>query len=388
MANTKVMFSADDMLAAGSAETGLSDFGPADHIEALRMLVDSTNKDIALSAMGTMAFPAEVHRVLVNRLRFADYLKRHPEILNEDVSDPIVVFGLPRSGTTKLQRMMSADPGVQSLLYWRLVNPATFPNAVPGAEDPRIEAGRQAVAMMMQVAPGFLASHPTCYDQADEETFLMILSFRCVLNYLLQPAQGYYTWLRQQSRRSMYVYLKQLLQYLQWQDGGRRGRPWILKSPVHTENLDLITELFPKVTVVFTHRDYKATIASFCRLIEMAWAIKQDNPDLHFIGRMAIEMWSGQLHTHVSQREALGARANVIDVRYDEVKDDVMAVLRRVYQRAGRELTPQCEQAMLAWEADNQPGKLGTYTYTLERYGLSPAIIEERFGGFDRRFNG
>jgi hypothetical protein len=36
-------------------------------------------------------------RDLVNRLRFQKDLKKHPEILDEDVSDPFVIMGLPRS---------------------------------------------------------------------------------------------------------------------------------------------------------------------------------------------------------------------------------------------------------------------------------------------------
>src|SRR3546814_12861105 len=65
-----------------------------------------------------------VHRCLVNRLRFARDVDLHPEILQEDVSDPIVILGFPRSGTTVLQRMISADPAMQNLALWRVLTPA------------------------------------------------------------------------------------------------------------------------------------------------------------------------------------------------------------------------------------------------------------------------
>src|SRR5690606_6163617 len=83
------------------------------------------------------------HRLLVNRLRFAEDLAHHPEILDEDVSDPIVVIGFPRSGTTVLQRMMSADPAMQSLKLWRLLNPAPFPGEAPGEPGGRLAFAEQ-----------------------------------------------------------------------------------------------------------------------------------------------------------------------------------------------------------------------------------------------------
>ena len=379
-------FSMSEILAAASSETGLKDFGPESHIEALRVLVDSTNRDITLTPLGTMAFKAEVHRMLVNRLRFADDLKRYPEILDEDVSDPIMVIGLPRTGTTKLQRMMAADPDTQPLHYWRLLNPAPFPNAVAGQEDPRIEVARQTMAMMVQLAPGFMASHPTFADQPDEETFLQLFSFRSVLNYLLHPAHSYYQWLLKQSQRDTYVYMKQLLQYLQWQDGGKRGRPWVLKSPVHTENMDLIAELFPQATIAFTHRSYYDTIPSYCRLMEMSWGIKTENVDPLAVGRMGVKQWSDATRKHLEQREALGTQLNIVDVTYEQIKDDPLTAIRRIYGRAGRELTPQREQAMLKWSADNPQGQFGSYSYSLENYGLTRADIDAAFGGFEPRF--
>ena len=236
-------FSVETMLAAASAATGLDDFGDEEFREALTRLVDSTNQEGNLSALGAAAFEGDVHRLLVNRLRFAADLKRHPEILEEDVSAPIVVLGMPRSGTTKLQRLMAADPDVQRLEYWRLFNPAPFPEAVAGQPDPRIEATRQALAMMAQMMPSWSESHPTSHDAVDEEVFLQLFTFKCVFTFVSRPVPAYAAWYHTQSQRGTYRYMKQMMQYLQWQDGGRAGkngdRPWCMKSPAHLGKPDL-----------------------------------------------------------------------------------------------------------------------------------------------------
>src|SRR6266542_2276394 len=114
-----VTFDAQQLLAAARAQTGLEDFGPQPFVEPLERLLKAAAEEANLNEIGVMALQGDVERFLSNRLRFQQDLKAHPEILGEDVSDPIIVTGLPRTGTSKLQRMLSADPGVQQLLVWR-----------------------------------------------------------------------------------------------------------------------------------------------------------------------------------------------------------------------------------------------------------------------------
>ena len=381
------IFAVAGMLAAASAETGLNDFGDGEFREALTRLVDSTNKEIALSAMGAMAFKGEVHRTLVNRLRFAADLKRHPEILNEQIDDPIIITGLPRTGSTKLQRMMAADPESHSLKFWQMMNPAPFPDAVTGIEDPRIETGRQTLEIMNQLAPGFGQSHPTQFDDVDEEVFLQMFTFKCMLTYLSHPAPAYFDWLMTQSLRGTYRYMKQMLQYIQWQNGGWQQRPWIMKSPVHVANLDLLLELFPNATIVVTHRDLNKVLPSFCRLMGHSWKIKTDNVDPLVLGQMSLTLWSGELKKHLQQRQSLGSKIQLMDVSYDDVKNNAIGAIARIYNLAGRELTPSRRQAMLAWEAKNPQHQQGGYSYKLEDYGLTREAISTAFSEYQQRFS-
>ena len=383
-------FSVVDMLAQASAETGLDDFGEEEFREALMRLVDSTNNDVILSTLGAAAFRSDVQRILVNRLRFADDLKRHPEILEEDVSDPIVILGLPRTGTTKLQRFMSADPDVQRLEYWRLLNPAPFPNTSAGAEDPRIEVARQAIGMMAKLMPKWMDSHPTAAEEVDEDVFLQLFTFKCIVLYMFRPVPSYQDWMATQSLRGTYRYTKQLLQYLQWQDGGQGGkcggRPWILKTPIHLGTTDLIVEQFPKATLVFTHRDLHQVIPSHCRLMESIRGLYSDTVDLHEIGRSCLGVFSTEMEKHLRLRDRMGSRLPILDIQYEQVRDDPIGVIREIYGRAGRNLTPQREQAMLDWEKNHPQHYGGSYSYRLEDYGLTHAAIDSAFSEYLRRF--
>ena len=129
------------LMADARKATGLSSFNVNDWGPFTRYL-DGVARGVDFKPGGIETFRNAMLRHLVNRLRIEDDLRRHPEILDEDVSDPIVIVGMPRTGTTKLQRMLSAAPEVQKLYLWRMLNPAPFPDAVAGAPDPRIQAAR------------------------------------------------------------------------------------------------------------------------------------------------------------------------------------------------------------------------------------------------------
>ena len=379
------MLSVDSMLAAASAETGLHDFGDETFREAMTRFVDAHH---GLSELGVMAVKADIHRILVNRLRFAEDLKRHPEILDEDVSDPIVILGMPRTGTTKLQRLMSADPDVQRLEYWRVLNPARMPASDAVQPDPRIAMAQQSIEMIKQLMPDWMKSHSQDVHEADEEVYLQIFSFKCVMNFMSRPVPNYQAWLRTQSMNDSYGYMKQMIQYLQWQDGGKQGRPWIMKSPVHMGEMDLLLNHFPKATLVFTHRNLHDVIPSMCSLLEKPWRLHLDHVNKHAVGLACLADWGTEMRQHMKLRDSMGSRLNILDVQYEQVKDDSMKVVRRIYQHAGRELTPQREQAMRAWEAKHPQHAGGKPDYKLSYYGITNADIDSFFHEYNQRFAG
>lgn len=374
------------MLARARAETALDDVGGEEFIEALKVLVNSSNNDGTLSAMGVAAVEDEIHRILINRLRFADDLKKHPEILDEDVSDPIIILGMPRTGTTKLQRMMAADPDVQRLDYWRLLNPAPFPGAPSGVDDPRIAAAHEAVAAMHQMIPDWIACHPTAADAVDEEVYLQVFTCKTLITCAARPVPSYKAWLQTQSMRGTYDYTRRLLQYLQWQDGGKRGRPFILKSPVHMGTVDLLIEFFPAATLVFTHRDLCTAFASICRLLESTWGLYADVVDRNEIGRAARDVFLAELNKHLELRDRLGARLRIFDVQYEQIRSDPLGVIGEIYRRAGRELDPERRKAMREWEAANPQHTAGKLDYRLEDYGFTRADVEACCRVYFQRF--
>jgi hypothetical protein len=375
------------IMASASAQTGLDDYGYDEFADDLVRWVDAVEGEARLSVAGAVGFRASLQNNLVNRLRFHEDLKRHPEILEEDVSDPISIVGLPRTGTTKLLRLIACDRGVRHLPFWKLLNPARVPGAPGGGPDPRIAIADEHVAVLRDNFPELLAGHPFGTHEPDEEIFLMELVPDSWFNTTVRfHTPGYFAWWVDRPRDHVYGYLRQLLQYLQWQDGGRRGRPWVLKSPAHTASLDLLLSYFPRATIVQCHRNLTEAIPSTARIVEQMRLLLSDRVDPLELGPEVLSAFSGDLVRCVQCRKALGEDPRIVDVSYADLLVDARAAIKEVYAATGRPLSEETIRAMARWEVDNAQHRFGRHIYSLERYGYTESGIAEACGAYLARF--
>jgi hypothetical protein len=368
------------LMRSACEETGLDDYGDLRFVDYLNRWCAALPAEARLSAMGVEILKPTIARMLVNRLRMQRDIAQHPEILDEDVSNPIVVVGFPRTGTTKLQRMMSAHPGTQALPVWQLMNPAPFPGSAPGALDPRIAAAQQDTAMMAEMFPDWVAGHPAQACDADEETFMMEMTFETV-TYWRTQVPSFERWATSRPPVATYDYLKRQLQYLQWQNPGGRA-PFVMKAVIHTNNLDLLLHHFPNATIVHTHRDPRVAMQSASRLLElMRWMVSAE-VDLAATGADEVRYWSRATETNIAQRAQLPAGVPLIDVHYADVNADPLPVIRQIMDAHGMAITDDDEAAMLTWQRENPQHLFGRHVYSLERFGLTAKDIETTFAAY------
>jgi hypothetical protein len=162
--------------------------------------------------------------------------------------------------------------------------------------------------------------------------------------------------------------------------------PWILKTPAHLGGLQALAATFPGATVVHTHRDLTVVMPSACRLIEIARRMMSDDVDLVALGNEVLGVWGDEMARYISLRERLGNHLRVVDVSYAELMKDPIAVIREVYRRHDRELTPEAEHNMLNWERENPQHRFGRMSYSLDQYGLTRERIEDTFASYLERF--
>lgn len=382
----------DAMLARATEETGLTDFGDARFIKALRSMVRCYAEDIKVDQFGLQDVHDTIVRQLVNRARFAEDLRKHPEILDEDISDPIIILGLPRSGTTKFHRMIGVDPNLLATRMWQLVNPAPFPNAIPGEPDPRIARSYEQESLLKanDNNPALRAAHLYAAEEVQEDVWLFGLTFND--NYWSSAKPKSWANVRHTMQRTdpsdldNYKYVADLFKYLQWQQGGRKGRRWLMKHTGHIGWLPELTKTYPNATLVHAHRDPMVSIPSLIKLGTEFTRTQNAEVDPADTAEWAIERYSWLLDRYLADRDRLGLNDRIYDVAYETIRSNPMPAIREIYRRAGHELTPSSEDLMLQYENTNEQGKHGAHRYSLEEYGLSEKIIEDRFGAYIDRF--
>ena len=376
----------ESILAEARDKTGLDDFGDDSFREPMERLLRSLEEEAALSPTGRAMQRARVVGLLVNRLRAEDHFKRFPEILEEEIREPLVIVGLARTGTTMLHRMIAADPRIISLLWWESRNPAPFPELGDDGRDPRIVDAEAEVAAMIEGAPDLVAMHPIEAEQPDEEIMLLEHSFFSTNPEAFVNVPSFGAWLDEQDQTPGYVYLEKLLQLLQWQKKrtGGTGERWVLKTPHHLGFVDLLFKVFPDVRIIQTHRDPVQTIPSLASLIHAIRILGSDEADPRVAGRQWSDRMSRALHRCMEVREANEDR--FIDIWFQDAMRDPLAQIRRIYDFADMELTPEAEARMRQWTVDNARDKRVAHSYTLEQFGLSEDGVRRDFAAYRERF--
>jgi len=375
----------EEILSAAREASGLSDIGEPDILPGLRVLLDAFVSEAKLSAAGIEAQRATLIGHAANRMRIEDLFKRHPEILEQEIKAPIIIVGLPRSGTTKLQRMMAANTDLQSLPLWKILNPAPLGPTLPGGEDPRIAIAEQVEGAMRQYYPDFYAGHPMNAREPDEEVFMADQVLRGWTPCYAARVPSYEAWLRQQDFGVWYDYLKRLLQLFQWQDA-TSGKRWLLKTCEHLPYMNDLFKVFPDTTIVHCHRDPVTTTASLAALITAYTRMNSDVGTGEEAGRFTLSHLSKQMGGYMQQRPLLEKQHRFVDVSYADIVNDITSAIERIHAAADMPLSDAARAAMLRWETSNPAGKHGQHKYSLASLGLAEGDIRNGFAGYLQRF--
>lgn len=361
--------------------TGLDDFGPDDYRERLEMYLAEL-REIDMHAPGVVNFHVQLVQWLKNRLLLTDLLTRHPEIEETELLPPVVIAGLPRSGTTHLHNLLAAAPTFRSLPYWESVEPFPLP-AEQGVEpDPRIGRMDLALQTMDLLMPHFALMHEMTTDHAHEEIQLLANDFSTMLMETLAhvPRWTEYYWNRDQT--PTYEYLVTQLKALQFLRGGGR---WVLKSPQHLAQLPVIGRVLPGVRVVFTHRDPVPVALSMIAMVTYSARMHRDHVDVPVVAAAWVDRLEKLLDACVRDREVI-APDRSLDVRFDDFMADELGVAESIYALTGEEFDGRSRAAVTQYLQSHRRGRHGRVHTSADMFGLDPEELRERFAPYSARF--
>jgi len=383
-AGSELTLDAAELMATARSETGLEDFGADDFVDRLGVLCDAMRREGGFNGAGILQQHVFIVGLLKNRLLIEDLMGRHPEILDEQIVAPIIVCGLPRTGTTHLHNLMSADPSLRSLPYWESLEPVLPAHevAADGAPDPRVERTEVALSFLNTALPYFKRMHEMTVEHTHEEIQLLAIDFSTMLFETTAPMPTWRDAYLSRDQRPTYAYLRKVLQVLQWLRGGTR---WILKTPQHLEQFPALVDTFPDATFVVTHRDPVSVTASMVTMIAYTARLTRDRVDVEGMGAYWADRLERMLRRCAEERYALPAD-RTIDVHFDEFMADDLAMVGRVYDLAGQPLDQRARAAMASFMTAHPRGLHGAVSYDLGQFGLDGAERRRALAFYTDRF--
>ncbi len=390
-------FDMDAMLAEAMQRSGgLKDFGAADFRPALQALLTALGTEGKLSDMGRLILNERIIDLLKNRLIIEEYYRRHPEIAAEKIENPIVIVGLPRTGTTLLQRILGCDQRLYPLLWWETRFPAPLsavahsaPAPAPAnGPDPRIELGKAEVAAMLEAMPKLKAIHPFDAEAPDEEGMLLEHSFHAFFD-AYADIPSYTQWMWEHDQTPAYEYLKRMLRFIQWQKRQRgatasAGR-WVLKTPHHLRQIDVLFKVFPDARVIQTHRDPLQTIPSIASFNDTLWQVYGRDVDPARVGRQWSDIFARGMSKTMAFRDSNG-EGRFLDVWFSDTLSRPLDVVRDIYDFVGLSFPEGIHDRMQVYLEQNSRDKRPVHEYSIEHFGLSEEQIKRDFAEYRQRY--
>ena len=367
------------LLAAARRRTRLDDFGEEGFREPLGLLLGDLAADDRLTPLGRLTARAVFGQLLRTRLRVEDRLTRDPAVASRELPAPIVIVGLPRTGTTHLHNLLSSVSALRSLPLWESVEPVR----PPGYPDLRRLRCAVRLRQIDYLIPLLRPMHEMQVDLPHEELQLSALTFRSFFFEGSFRLPRYRPWYAAGDHSGAYRYLRRVLLALQRSGGSER---WVLKSPQHLDQLRALSSAFPDSKIVRTHRDPVRAVLSLATMITYTRRVCYRDLDPAAEARSWADRLEQMLRRSLEQAEALPSD-RVLHVSYEAFVKDEWATLERVFDFAEVEVDAAARNAIRAHLDGCGLRRPGLFEYRFEDLGLDPGELRERFRFYREHFD-
>ena len=311
------------------------------------------------------------------------HAKEHPEVLEERIERPLILIGLPRTGTTILYDVLALDPASRPPLEWEAQLPWPPPEATTYETDERIALVQAGVDQALAAEPEIIDTHPMSARLPAECNTIMEYHFSGPDWWAAFGTDAYTEWVATRHADGCYRTHRRFLQHLQWH--GPRGR-WTLKSPAHLFDLEGLLDTYPDACLVWTHRDPATVMTSLASFVRPFRRLGGADDDKVRMGESTVLLWGNALERGVISRDDPRVEAAVFDLPFEEVQADPAAAAARVHDHFNLPLSEAHRKRMSAFLAEHRLGSGGAQRYTFEEYGIDPDAIRARFPAYCARF--
>ncbi len=317
----------------------------ADFRDRLGKLCTSLREEAQLNALGhTMAY-GQLVAAIRKRHQLGRHWLRHPEHASATIAPPIIVVGQMRAGTTRVQRLLAADPAHAGTRFCNSHNPA------PRRPDLRPVRTRLGLAVARQINPWLDTLHPFGAARTDEEIGWLAAALDACAYEAQWQVPSFVAFNEAADPAPVYREFARILRT----DAitmGDAERPRILKCPQFAEDLSPLLATFPDARLIVTERADNDVTASAVSMVAGQSAFQSDALDIETMEtewRRKLDLRSERMRNALS-----GFDGRVVKVRFQDLNRDWAHTMAEVYGALGLKLT---EAALNAMEGEVEVSK-------------------------------
>lgn len=355
------------------SKTGLSNFGENDYLPRLERLMAACDEEGGLNEAMYRFVCEQVTNTLCARLIGEENLRQFPECLSHTIERPIIIVGLPRSGTTALHRLLASDPRNQVVELWLAGSPMPRPPREEWESNPVFQANKDFFVALSESSSDTRAYHEMAPHLADECSHLLFQDFVSPSVSAMVRAIGFDKWLLDADITEPYERHGRMLRLIGSTSPEKR---WVIKDPPNLSRLNLLLKLYPDACIVHIHRDPVQTIPSLCSLMSTMHRASGGN-DPAFLPEREMMWWP------VAMRRALEVRRqfpqSFFDLSFKDFVSNPVGSVEAVYKHFDLGFPEQGRSAVKSHAEGNKRDKHGAHSYTAEEFGFSDEGLREQF---------
>jgi hypothetical protein len=387
MTQGPIDFDSESLLREAERQTGLSDWGddPSFCIGLGKLLaaVDAMPSGAALRP----AITGQAVQLLSTRLRLEEDARQHPEILDGKIERPLIVAGLPRTGTSWLFELLALDPAARPPLEWEAALPCPAPEITSYTTDPRIGQVQAGFDAMLVAAPELATMHEFGALLPAECNNIMQFHFASSNFWASCAVPDYLRWLSTERPQGTFKTHRRVLQQLQWK--GPKGR-WTLKSPPHLLVIEDLLAAYPDACIIQTHREPARTVVSLANMVltirKARFPQVEDIHDPKEIASSVLFHFGEALERGTASRESPEVDRHFFDVAYRDLVADPTPVIKAIYAHFELPFTQEFQDRLAAHLATPRLTGHGAHKYDMAGFGIDELDLPRRFPTYRDRF--
>jgi Sulfotransferase family len=380
-----VIPSAEQLVEKARQLTGI-DLEDAAAKEPLEKLVTSLNTEAMLRPDGARQMGKRILRLLANRLRMERDYRHFSEIEQQRIIAPIFIPSLPRTGSTKLQKLLCSMEEFTTLTFWMGHCPSLITGDRDEGREPRVAESQEHECWLDDTVPEAKAIHWYQTFEPEEPNPLNGHSLLSHYFAMFVEVPSYTEWLLHfdPDVTKQLAYMKRMLKYLQWQFGISDSKPWVIKNSGFLGHDLSILKVFADARLIMSHRNPVDIIPSAMNLMITFHRLYSDIDIKASMTRSMLEGQAFLISRHLENKIKHGLA--VLDLGYSEISANGCQSVRKIFDFIGMLFNGEHETIVAAFERSRPKNQFGRHRYSLESFSFTQADVKSAFDRYTRLY--